>query len=171
MHRSAAWCLGLLLAGLGAAPVPAQEVPKATPEGKRDLIELARACFADGGLKDEGEGPRKTLRVDADQLRKTLAARRQLLTPDVRDTLVAGWLEVQSDPGKQNLAAAYLAILEAFGQETRDDRALGFAALFAGVNAERGSQPDEAAAAYQRAAGHFAAAPEPVWQAHCLTNL
>jgi CHAT domain-containing protein/Tfp pilus assembly protein PilF len=158
--------LALLLAGLVAGPARGQEVPKATPEGVKAAGELLDACVRDGGLTRVGKDPSAAWRIDPAKLRATLAARRDRLTPAVRDALV-----IVGFGGNANLRPVIAAVLEAFGREGKDERALGFAAFFTGrMEAER-LQTAKAEAQYRRAARHFATASEPGWQAASLNNL
>jgi CHAT domain-containing protein/tetratricopeptide (TPR) repeat protein len=167
MMLRARWAgLALLLAGLAAGPARGQELPKSTPEGRKAADELLAACVRDGGLTQVGKGAAAAWRIDPVKLRATLAARRDRLTPAVRDALVAEGFG-RNATRRQMLAA----VLEAFGQEREDERALGFAALVAGRMEAARLQTAKAEALYRRAAGHFATASDPGWQALSLNGL
>jgi tetratricopeptide (TPR) repeat protein len=154
---------GLLLPALARG----QEVPKATNEGKQSLAKLVDACVADGGLKAvEGPQGKQFTVADEGKLRATVAAHPDLLTPALRDALVAGWAG-----GDKLVRPAYLALLQACGQEKKDELALAFAAAFAAWLADRRAQYPLALRLYQDAEQHFGTAKEPAWQAATLDNI
>jgi CHAT domain-containing protein/tetratricopeptide (TPR) repeat protein len=144
-----------------------QEIPKATKEGKEALQKLVDACVAGGGLKTM-EGPKgKQLTVaDEDKLRATVAAHPELLTPALRDALVAGWAG-----GDTAVRAAYASLLGAYGREKQDELALAFAALFTAFAADRRGQYPLALSLYQEARERFETAKEPAWQAITFNNI
>src|SRR5262249_25490335 len=120
---------GLLIPRLASG----QEIPKATKEGKEALQKLVDACVAGGGLKAVGRPKGKQLTVaDEDKLRATAVAHPELLTPALRDALVAGGLG-----GDEAVPPAYIALLRAFGREKKDELALAFAAFFPAWVADR----------------------------------
>jgi tetratricopeptide (TPR) repeat protein len=167
MIQTARWAgLALLLAGLTGGPARGQELPQATPEGVKAANELLDACVRDGGLTRVGGGAAAAWRIDPAKLRATLAARRDRLTPAVRDALVVGF-----DRGNASQRPVFAAVLEAFGQEGKDERALGFAAYFTGEIRQAQGHLTEASAAGRRAARHFAAVAEHGWQAASLNNV
>jgi tetratricopeptide (TPR) repeat protein len=88
------------------------------------------------------------------------------LTPAVRDALVVGF-----DQANASQRPVFAAVLEVFGQEGKDERALGFPAFFTGEIRQAQGHLTEASAAYRRAARHFAAVAEHGWQAASLNNL
>jgi tetratricopeptide (TPR) repeat protein len=147
------------------ASARAQHLLQSTPEGQKVFKELLNACVADGGLKQVGQGRAMTWRIDKDKLRSMLATRRGQLTPAVRDCLVIGCaLEDARLP-------VFIAVLEAFGQEGKDERALGFAAFFSGRSMEKQRRPAEAEAAYRRAIEQFRTVSEEGWLADSVNNL
>jgi CHAT domain-containing protein/Tfp pilus assembly protein PilF len=155
----------VLLAVCLLASVKAQELPKATAEGQKVVAELVKACLAERVLTHVKEGKKVSIRVDARKVRAIVAARRKQLTREVGDTLVAKW--GRTTPVGQ---VGYVALLEAVGEETRDERLLGFAAFFTALS--RAQRREEGAqASYERAVKHFAAARELAWQATSLNNL
>jgi CHAT domain-containing protein/tetratricopeptide (TPR) repeat protein len=161
----------LLLMAIASVLIPAsaggQEIPKATKEGKMALQKLVEACVADGGLKPT-EGPKgKQLTVaDEDKLRATVAAHPELLTPALRDALVAGW-----DGGDEAVRPGYLGLLRAYGREKKDELALAFAAFLPGWRAQQQRQYPVALGFYKEAEQHFGTAKEPAWQATTLDNI
>jgi tetratricopeptide (TPR) repeat protein len=157
-----------LFAGL-LIPVVAsgQEMPKMTKEGREALDKLAAACFDGGGL-NLVDGPRgKQVRVaDEDKLRATVAAHQELLTPALRDALVAGW-----NGGDEAARSAYLALLRAYGDEKEDELALAYAAFMPAWVAKQRREYGVACRLYQEAQQHFGAAKELAWQALSLNNI
>jgi CHAT domain-containing protein/Tfp pilus assembly protein PilF len=160
------WLGVVLLAACAVSRTQGQEIPKATLEGQKAVNELARACVADGGLKVTGQGPGESWQIDPARLRTTVAARRNKLTPALRDALVAGFATAGPD-----MQPVFLGLLEAVAQESKDERALGFAAFFTGWRRQQEHQLPGAVEAYRHAVKHFAAAPEPSWQATSLNNM
>ena len=86
-----------------------------------------------------------------------------------QECLVAGWGGANSAPS--SVEALFVAALAAVGQQTKDGRAPGFAALFSAVAHHLPAQRAEAAAASEEAVKHFAAAPQLPWQAVSLSEL
>src|SRR5262249_36057915 len=122
--------LGLVWVLLAAIPAWAQEIPKLTPERQKLVTELLSACIKDGGLKvaSPSDGKGKFLQVvDREKVRATLVSRRDKLTAELRDALLAFW-------GRANEASepAVVLLLEVFGEEKDDDRARGLAAFLTG---------------------------------------
>src|SRR5262245_20183060 len=121
MPRTLLCLLALLLLRMA---VSAQELPKVTEEGRKALDQLLRKCVEEGGLKVV-EDPRSKVKAnvhvlaDWTKLRGTVHRQRELLTPALRDALIARWQE----PG-------LLMLLYAVSEETLDDRAWGFAWFF-----------------------------------------
>jgi CHAT domain-containing protein/tetratricopeptide (TPR) repeat protein len=145
----------------------AQELPKVTKEGKEGLQKLLDACVPDGGLKAVEAPKGKQLTVaDEDRLRATVAAHPELLTPALRDALVAGWAG-----GSEAVRPAYIALLWTYGQEKKDELAVAFGAFFPGWVAEQQGQYPLAVRSYHHAQEHFQTAKEPRWQATSLNNL
>jgi CHAT domain-containing protein/tetratricopeptide (TPR) repeat protein len=157
---------GLLvpLAANGQEEIP---IPKATKQGKEALQKLVEVCIADGAL-NATEGPKaKHLTVaDEEKLRATAAAHPELLTPALRDALVAGWAV-----GDEGVRPAYLALLRLYGQEKKDEPALGFAAFFPAWVAQRARQYPLALRLFQEAYQHFATGKEPTWEAASLNYM
>jgi len=114
-----------LLSGTWAgAWAAAQDVPEFTKERQKAVNELFDACIEGGGLAlaDTPGGKGKYLRVaDRAKLKATLAARKDTLTPDLRDGLTAFWFKV-----KEPSEATVVALLEAFGEVKLDQQALGW---------------------------------------------
>jgi tetratricopeptide (TPR) repeat protein len=156
----------VLLAGFVGGPARGQDPLLMTREGAKTANELLAACVRDGGLEQVGKGSSATWRVDPVKLRATLAGQRDRLTPAARDALVVAILR-----GDATKKQPFAAVLEAFGQETKDERALGFAALLTADMRRERLQAAEAVAAYRRAASHFAAASDPAYQAISLNHL
>src|SRR5262245_10156259 len=81
----------VLLAGI---PAWAQEFPEYTPERQKLVFELLGACLKDGGLNlaptPDGKGQFLQV-VDREKVRATLAGRRERLTAELRDALLAFW--------------------------------------------------------------------------------
>jgi tetratricopeptide (TPR) repeat protein len=168
--RCRCWAALVLLACLPLSAA-GQELPKATPEGKKAAEELIQACIADGGLKQVGEGPKATWQVDPAKVQATLAARKERLTPEVRDALVAAYADVAFDPERGEERTRILGVLRAMGAETRDPLARGFASFFTGFEQQGRLQLSDAVESFEGAAKHFAAVPDREWQAQSLSNL
>jgi hypothetical protein len=132
------YLLMTLLTGLLIpAAASCQEIPRAPKEGKEALQKLVDACVADGGPKavESPKGEQLTV-ANEDKIKATVAAHSELLTPALRDALVAGWAR-----GDGGVRAEYLALLRAYGQEKKDELALGFAAFFPAWVAQEQSDP------------------------------
>jgi CHAT domain-containing protein len=154
--------LGVVLAGSAQA----QEIPKATPEGQKALKELLTACEKEGGLKRVKEGGKAVVRIDPVKIRASLAARKKLLTPALRDALVAAWVRVSEED-----EPPLVALLSGMGEETNDRKARGFAAFFTAKGKERERDERGAGNAYREAVEHFQAVEEREWLATSITNL
>jgi CHAT domain-containing protein len=153
--------LGAVLAGSAAA----QEIPKATPEGQKALRELLDACEKDGGLKRGKEGGKTVVRIDLMKIRASLSTRKKLLTPALRDTLVAAWFRQALEDD------VVVALLAGLGEETKDRKAQGFVAFFTAKGKEGERDGRAAEKAYREAVSHFQAADQPHWLAMSLNNL
>ena len=165
-HTLRSLVLGLFLPVL-CSRAAAQELPKATPEGRKALETLIRACIADGGLKFTLEAPKETqlVLVDAVKMRATLRANPDLLTDAVRDSLVRGWF---TTPEKSKV---FTSLLRDMGELRKDANALGFAAFFTGVEARQRNEVVTANQRFEEAVRHFETARIPSWQALGLSNL
>jgi CHAT domain-containing protein/Tfp pilus assembly protein PilF len=157
---------------VGVLPVCgfAQDLPRTTQAGVGAAEELINACIADGGLQAPERG-QAAWRIKPDKVRATLAGHKGRLTSEVRNALVVACAQAVSDPRRQGEGAMLLAVLRAFAEETRDAQAHGFAAFFAGLDADNRLRPAEAVAFYEQAAKSFAAVPDLGWQAASLNNL
>jgi CHAT domain-containing protein/tetratricopeptide (TPR) repeat protein len=158
----------LLIPLLALVPVAAggQEAPRVTKEGKEAFEKLILAALDDGALKvaKDPEGNEVPV-ANEGKLRKTLAAHPKLLTPALRDAIVANWFRIE--PRQKPV---YLAFLRAYCQEKKDERGLAFAALFT-ATAERERKLSAAVAPYREAVRLFGAINEPGWQAVCLNDI
>src|SRR5262245_63930375 len=87
--------LGLVWALLAAAPARTQEPPDFTPDRQKLVNELVGACVKESGIKvasaPDGKG-RFLQVVDREKVRATLAGRRDKLTAELRDALLAFWV-------------------------------------------------------------------------------
>jgi tetratricopeptide (TPR) repeat protein len=152
---------------LALAVASDQEISKATNEGRQALQTLLDACVAEGGLKAVESPNGKQLAVaDEDKLRATVAGRPDLLTPALRDALVAAW-----DEGDETARPAYVALLQAYSQEGKDELGPGIAAYCAAAVAERRLDSPQALRLYKEAEQFFGTAKEPAWQARSLNNI
>jgi tetratricopeptide (TPR) repeat protein/CHAT domain-containing protein len=137
-----------LLLLVAVVPVPAADRPQPSPEGVKALKQLVQVCVEGNALevaKDPATGI-STLKVrDPDKLRALLHEHRDLLTPALRDTAIA-----------VNPKLDHSALLQAVGEETRDNKALAYAALFRGQKEEQRRHGSDALTEYQAAAGYFA---------------
>jgi hypothetical protein len=136
-------------------------LPKATKEGQKALEELLRTCVREVALLTAC--PPQTLAdlallQDAAHLRLAVAARKDLLTPALRDTLAAFG-------GTGQVPPAVPVLLEAAGLEAHDPRARGYAAYLRGRAEQEGGQPGAARVAFEAAAVFFRASGEPVCEA------
>jgi CHAT domain-containing protein len=165
MHRRR-WVFVLLIGTVLPGSPRAQEMPKVTPEGEKALNELLGVCEKEGGLKRLKQGGKTVVRIDVVKIRATLAARKKLLTPTLRDTLVAAW-----DLVAEEYEPLLEALLASMGQEANDQKALGFAAFFTGKRKTREEDKRGAEKAYREAVKHFQAAADREWQANSLNNL
>jgi CHAT domain-containing protein/Tfp pilus assembly protein PilF len=154
----------VLLAGLAGG----QEFPRPTEQRVKALDQLVERCLQARALQAarKANGEPYFLVKDPAKLKATLASNRDLITPALRDTLVAGWT-VMGDEEVPFL----VALLEGFGEEKKDDRARAFAALFK-AKAEQGRlHYPEALRAFRDAVRHFTAAGEGKWQGASLNQL
>jgi tetratricopeptide (TPR) repeat protein len=157
-----------LLFLISAATAAAQEFPEPTEAGMEAVRTLVGRCIVAGGFKpirDPQTGAPVLTLSDRDKLTAAVAAERESLTPALRDALVGQWGHVPK--GEQ---AAFLALLRAVGEATRDDRALAFAAYFLATSPGDGTLAARAAA-FREAADRFRAAGDGNWQASCLNLL
>jgi CHAT domain-containing protein len=165
MHQGR-WGFVLLFGALLAVSARAQEIPKATPEGQKALKEMLAACEKEGGLTKVKQGGKTAVRIDPVKIRASLTARKKLLSPALRDTLVAERFRVAEED-----EAPLVALLAGMGEEGKDEKALGFAAFFTAKGKEREVDGRGAEKAYRVAITHFQAANEPHWLAVSLNNL
>src|SRR5438874_538521 len=104
--------------------LPAQELPKATEEGKKAAVELLDACAKAGAIRvatDTRSGERRIVVADETKLKEAARQQLQKFTPAARDFL----LRAHEHPG-------VVALLVELGQQTKDERALAFGRLFSG---------------------------------------
>jgi CHAT domain-containing protein len=157
--------LTLTVSMAGAQPAPAE-----ARKGADSVEDLIEACVKAGGLRrTPGPGGKGTILQVADRakLRQAVALRRQRLTSALRDHLAYyAWARAQGES-----QAALTAVMEAYGQATGDHRALGLAALQAGMMADEARDYGEAVRCYERAVKDFAAVAAPDLQAASLNNL
>jgi hypothetical protein len=93
---------------------------------------LLEACEKEGGLKSVKQGGKTVVRIDPVKVRASLSARKKLLTPALRDALVAAWFRIPEE-----YEEAIAAVLAEMGQMAKDEKALGFATFFTGKKKER----------------------------------
>jgi CHAT domain-containing protein/tetratricopeptide (TPR) repeat protein len=164
--RSVRW-LGLaVLLGVTAGAARGQDLPEWTPEQQKLVGDLVAACAKAGGWTREGKGSQARIRIEPKKLKSVLAERKKQLTPELREALLAGWVNVGE--AEQSL---YQALLEGMGEVAGDRQASGLAAFLTGFRSERGQRLREAETAYRRAEQHFAAAKDTAWQVTTLNNL
>jgi len=161
-------CAVFLVLGWLAGIVHGQ-VPPATDEGRTALKELTDRCLANGAFRRTSvakTGHQRLVLVDKAKLQATLREQRKLLTPALRDSVIATALisAGEADPPD-------LVLLRAVAEEMDDNRARAFAAHFAG-NVAR-VQGNFAAAQSQMSAALrlFAGLKDSFWQARCLIDL
>ena len=158
-----ATCSTGLLALLFAAPVPAQELPKVTDEGKKALASLLRICEKAAALglrRDPRTGADLIVVADQKKLREVVKEQRRQLTPALRDSLV----HLRQHPGA-------MALLLAIGEETGDRRATAFATFFLARLVEQAGNLPLARQGCAGAAQLFASLKMPEWEAVALGNL
>src|SRR6516225_7831669 len=156
MRWTSLW-LGLAL----VAPAAAQEWPQPTEAGRKGLDALIRRCVQAGGLKqskDPRTGAATLSLVDAAKVEAVLRADPAVVTPEVRDALVARW----PNAGAYDRAAVVSLLRSAGG--AGDGRAAGFAAFFEGM-AQEERDPSSALALFREASLRFRAAGDRIWQA------
>jgi tetratricopeptide (TPR) repeat protein len=155
----------LLPAALLLVPLAArgQQFPEPSPAGTKARAELIGHLLQAGVVKEVKHlktGKTYLVVADAAKLQATVAAHRALLTPALRDTLIANWSTMSDEE-----VPCLVALLRAFGADRNDHRALAFAALFQG-QAEAGQlRHAEALKACREAAVHFSRVPDPGWEA------
>jgi len=154
---------------IGQALILAQEIPEYTPERKKRVDEIVAACIKDGGLKlavtPDNQG-RYLQVVDRDKVKATLAARRALLGPDLRDALLAFWSKANKES-----QPAVVALLGALGQENKDDHSLGLASFLAALADNEELRLEKAGAGYRAAARYFERTAQKDLHSTCLNNL
>src|SRR5262245_61589144 len=157
-------CLIVLLLGLTS---PAQEPPAFTPQRRKAYIDLTDAAVSAGAVRFDGHGADARVDIDAARMRTFAAGRKKEWTPELRDALVAAVGNLGT-----NWKPVPVALLDAFGRETGDERALGFARFFtARAQAADPRRWRDAEQSYRQAAAHFADTGETAWQAASLNNL
>jgi hypothetical protein len=157
----------LLAILLVPAVASGQSVPTVTKEGKEALEKLMGACVNDRALTlgKKADGTEIPV-VNEAKLKATAAAHRGLLTPALRDAVVAHWFRTDVDQ-----KPVYAAFLRAYAAEKKkDERALAFAALFT-ATAKRERKLSAAVPHYEEAVRHFNAVGEAAWQAICLNDI
>src|ERR1700722_19725669 len=100
MHCRRQALVAVFFVALSFGTATGQELPKATPEGRRALADLLRACVDEGGLKATADPKSKRPRYSVaglKNLRAAMDARQELLTPALRDALVTAWGEAEED--------------------------------------------------------------------------
>jgi CHAT domain-containing protein/tetratricopeptide (TPR) repeat protein len=193
------------MAGLPVAAVAHDQglLPVPSAQGNAALAQLLKGCQAAGGVtmvEDAGSHSRSYLLADVQKVRAAVAAHRRLLTPALRDAVVARWNMAYKIParrerlggfagfGKAIAAAAGgiqepitrvdedqqrlgVVLLGAIGDVTQDDRARAFAVFLMGQAEERRGDLAAALRDYERASQLFVRVKDPAWEAGCLNNL
>ena len=185
-------------------PDPGQSLlPEPTAEGKEALGKLLELCLAEGGVKAEGDAgsrDRSYALAEAEKVKVTVVANRQLLTPALRDAAFARWNTAFKIPARRQSSDGLIGIgetlvkilspieppirgieedqqrlgvvlLRAIGEATRDDHALAFATFLAGQAEVQRGDLAEALRDYERARQLFVTAKDPAWEAGCLNSL
>src|SRR5690348_11708151 len=132
MSRNGAFSLTVLLLFLLPAAGQGQEIPRATPQGVKAVDQLIAACTRAGALKHENQEATTRWNIDTERLRAVVADQREALSTELRNALAARARFVLTSSAHANNRLMLLALLEAVGQETKDERVLGFAAFFRG---------------------------------------
>lgn len=104
------YLIPLLASLLIPALAVGQAVPRVTKEGKEAFEKLVVACVNDGALR-VAKKPNGTEVPTADEtkLKATLAAHPKLLTPGMRDAVVASWFRIDAVQ-----KPVYVAVLRAY---------------------------------------------------------
>lgn len=158
-----------LVLWLGAQPLAAQEFPRPTDEGARQLKWFLTECIAAGGLRrvrDPETEERRLVVADAVALREAVTVHRRLLTPSLCDALVA-----YCAGADERDAPAALAWLRAVADETKDTRLGAFAAFIMAGSQMRALNYAAARPAMLEARRLFAAVKDAAWQAACANQL
>src|SRR5688572_16895978 len=143
--------LALLLLSACLHSARAQELPELTPQRRRLVEALLKACLDDGGLKavrppDEAKSFYQV--VNAGKLQQTLSKRREWLSGETREALAAYWpTTAKDDP-------VIPALLEVLGKGANDEFALGLSAFFQGSTARRENDPTETVRTLRKAVRH-----------------
>src|SRR5262245_8215764 len=148
----------VVLLGL-CGPARSQDLPEFTPQRREVFAELIAAAQAAGAMKVTGKGDGRRLTIDADKMRALAFERKGRWDRERCDTLASAW-----GPLKPWQRPAVVALLEAFGEETGDRRARGFAALLSAYPLPKDGKNDRAVEACRRAIEHFAAAGDALWE-------
>ena len=126
----------VLLALALAASARAQDLPKPTEAGQKALDKLIGDCVAAGGLRSHrgllGLGPARLSVGAAAKLKAAVAAEKDVLTPELRDALVARWGDADEDG-----QVVVLALLRAAG-DAGDALSPAYAAYFSAMRSLRG---------------------------------
>jgi len=178
-------------------------LPHPSQEGNEALDQLLNRCLdAHGVQMAKGAGGRTRLVLaNADRVKKAVSDNRHLLTPALRDAVVARWstaykVRERREPGAlEGIAAAMgrgfgeidqgrpgeqahedhqrlgVVLLRAIGEASGDNRVLAFSALLTGQAEERAGDFAAALNDYERARRLFADAGDLAWEAACLNNL
>jgi CHAT domain-containing protein/tetratricopeptide (TPR) repeat protein len=148
--------LGLGLAAYG------QEFPRTTPEGLRAVAELRDAAVKDGGLERAAAPKSKRsafVVVDPAKLRRAFSARRDLLSPPTRETLIGMWPSLPQED-----STTHLALMRAAGEVTGDGRLQAFAALFTAAQANAEQRFNVAEREFREAIRRFSELKDLGWE-------
>jgi tetratricopeptide (TPR) repeat protein len=196
---------GEVVEDIGSAALFASKVspgqsllPRPSQEGNEALDQLLNRCLDEHGVRVARDAGGRTWLVlaDPDRVKNAVSANRQLLTPALRDAVVARWNTVyqvrerregffdalaggvggidQGRPGEQadeDHQRLGVVLLRAIGEATRDDRALAFSVFLTAQAEERAGDFVAALNDYERARRLFTGAKDLVWEAACLNNL
>src|SRR5262249_54746322 len=136
--------------------------PRTTPEGLRAVAELRDSAVDAGGLERAADpkSKRPTFVVDPVKLRKAFSARRDLLSPPTRETLIGMWPSLPQED-----STTHLALMRAAGEVTGDGRLEAFAALFAAAQANGEQRFNVAEREFRVAIRRFSELKDRTWEA------
>ena len=190
--------------GHRSKPVPGQSLtPKPSAEGNEALDKLLERCQAEGGVKEVRDAESQAVSyalADAEKVKVTVVANRQLLTSALRDAAFARWNTAFRVPARRQRSTGLFGfaetlssmfsigdtpirridegqqrlgfvLLRAIGEATGDDRALAFATFLAGQAEVRRGDYTEALRDYEQAGQLFVTAKDPAWEAGCINRL
>ena len=154
-----------------AAPPSGLREPRPSNEAMKNMVTLIRASLDAGAMavtREPKSGDIIVVVANREKLRQVLFARKQLLTPDYRNTIVAMCFTRGRGSRRDDSVKRVVAVqLEIMAEELKDPLTRAWSAACTARMAEEQGKPDAALKGYQRASRQFAEAKEPLPQINC----